>query len=116
MPADGVIELRCNGSVLGEMNRRLGSGAPTVIVPTLGLGNRARELAGAGQPLMPYHELLIAEAQDSGLRLPEHHRFDIPDTHIIDDAGYDSILEHIRQWHNIIGYRLSLLQKDRIAV
>ena len=57
----------------------------------------AGELAGGGQPLMPYHELLIAEAQDRGLSLPEHHRFDIPDTHIIDEAGYDRILEHIRQ-------------------
>ena len=55
------------------------------------------ELAGGGQPLKPYHELLIAEAQDRGLSLPEHHRFEIPDTYIIDDAGYDSILEHIRQ-------------------
>ena len=53
------------------------------------------ELAGGGRPLKPYHELLIAEAQDRGLSLPEHHRFEIPDTYIIDDAGYDSILEHI---------------------
>ncbi len=57
----------------------------------------ADELAGGGQPLKPYHELLIAEAQDRGLSLPEHHRFEIPDTYIIDEAGYDSILEHIRQ-------------------
>ena len=55
----------------------------------------AGELAGGGRPLKPYHELLIAEAQARGLRLPEHHRFEIPDTYIIDDAGYDSILEHI---------------------
>jgi hypothetical protein len=55
------------------------------------------ELAGGGEPLKPYHELLIAEAQDRGLSLPEHHRFEIPDTYIIDDAGYDQILEYIRQ-------------------
>ena len=55
------------------------------------------ELAGGRQLLKPYHGLLIAEAQDRGLSLPEHHRFEIPDTYITDDAGYDQILEHIRQ-------------------
>ena len=42
----------------------------------------AGELAGGGRPLKPYHELLIAEAQDRGLSLPEHHHFEIPDTYI----------------------------------
>jgi hypothetical protein len=56
---------------------------------------KADELAGGGHPLKPYDKLLIAEAEDRGLEVT-HTRFEIPDTYIIDDAGYDEILTHIR--------------------
>jgi hypothetical protein len=57
----------------------------------------AGELAGGGQPLEPYHPVICAEAESRGLAPPRHARFPIPDTNVIADAGYDRILEYIRQ-------------------
>jgi hypothetical protein len=56
----------------------------------------AGERARGGQRLKPYHHLLCAEADSRGLTFPRHSRHPIPDTYIIEDAGYDRILEHIR--------------------
>jgi hypothetical protein len=55
-------------------------------------GERGR----GGKRLLPYDELLCADAESRGLTLPRHSRHPIPDTNVIEDAGYDRILGHIR--------------------
>lgn len=45
------------------------------------------ELTWGGHPMEPY----------DGPDVPHHHRFPIPDNSVIDDSGYDRILDHIRQ-------------------
>ncbi len=52
------------------------------------------EPAGGGLPMRPYGTLMIAEGADRGIAA-RYARFGIPDTGIIDDAGYDEILAHI---------------------
>ena len=48
-----------------------------------------------GEPLEPYEGLLMAQAEARGLSVG-HTRFEIPDTSIIDDGGYDDVLAHIK--------------------
>ncbi len=48
----------------------------------------AGESTWSGEPLTPYDDLLSAGVT--------HARFEIPDNNVIDDAGYDEILSHIR--------------------
>lgn len=55
----------------------------------------ASESTWGGQPLTPYDDLMTAEAQGYDLNVG-HARFEIPDNDVIDDAGYDEILDHIR--------------------
>lgn len=54
------------------------------------------EWGRGGQRLRPYRNLLWAEARSRGLASPRHSRHPIPDAGVIEDDGYDRILEHIR--------------------
>lgn len=62
------------------------------IVDLTEVGERGR----GGTRLIPYHELLCADAEPRGLTLPRHSRHPIPDTKVIEDDGYDRILGYIR--------------------
>jgi hypothetical protein len=52
----------------------------------------AREPAGGGKPMVPYSGLLGPDVN--------YRRFAIPDTSVIDDAGYDRILDYIQAEHD----------------
>ncbi|MEB3032079.1 protein-tyrosine phosphatase family protein [[Mycobacterium] nativiensis] len=56
----------------------------------------AGERSWGGIALEPYHEALCAAADELGVSRPAYIRLGIPDTSIIDDDGYDRIVEYIR--------------------
>lgn len=56
----------------------------------------AGEKTWGGAPMVPYADQLSSGELSGGDAPATHVRFPIPDTSVIDDAGYDRILAHIR--------------------
>lgn len=53
------------------------------------------ESTWGGVPLAPYDDLMVTQAGTRGVSI-NHARFAIPDNNVIDHAGYNQILDHIR--------------------
>lgn len=54
------------------------------------------ERSWGGDVLDPYHDAFCAAADELGVSRPAYARLATPDTSVIDDDGYDRIVEHIR--------------------